>query len=81
MILDINLKPGRLLFPCVLLGSFKIFLADPCYEPLSWFMTSKQTYTVRKELYNLNFNGNPNLIITGLNFKENYKTSKHTNIL
>jgi len=37
-VLEINLKPGRLLFPCVLLESFKNFLANPYYEPLLWFM-------------------------------------------
>jgi len=33
-----NLKSGRLLFPCVLLESFEFFPPDPYYEPLSWFM-------------------------------------------
>jgi len=33
-ILKINLEPRRLLFPSVLLESFKKFLADPYHEPL-----------------------------------------------
>jgi len=37
-VLERNPKSGRQLLACVLLKSFKFFLPDPYYEPLSWFM-------------------------------------------
>jgi len=42
--LEINLMPGRLLFQCVLLESFKNFPANTYCEPLSWFMMPTNIY-------------------------------------
>ena len=41
-----NLKSGRLLFPCVLLESSENFPPNPYYEPLSWFMIAFLSLTV-----------------------------------
>jgi len=47
-VLEINLKPGRLFFPYILLESFENFLPNPYYEPLSWFVIIKPPQSENK---------------------------------